>query len=81
MAGAGLLAELVAVGVERDGDLEVAGRVESEEMLEVDLARGGVEEVGAAYDVGDLLGVVIDDGELLRTRRHNGARAANPFLP
>jgi hypothetical protein len=46
--------------------VEVGGFAIAEAALEVDLAGSGVQEVGAADDVGDALGFVVDyDGELV----------------
>ena len=56
--GAGL-GQLVAVGVQHQGQVQVARGGQAQRALQQDLARSGVEQVGAADDVGDaLVGVI-----------------------
>jgi len=61
-----LLAELLTVWREDDGDVRVRDRIEAEQVLEQDLARRGIEQVRASDYVGDLLPCIVDDdGELV----------------
>src|SRR3954468_6668593 len=63
---AGLLRELFTVRVYRHRDVEVARSRIAEEPLQMKLAAGRVEQIGATHHVGDaLLGVVHHDGELI----------------
>ena len=57
--GAGL-GQLVAIGIEQQGQVQVARHRQAERTLQQDLARGGVEQVGAAHHVGDALVGVVD---------------------
>src|SRR5690554_2737413 len=55
-----LLAQLLAGTVDRYGDVGVARTGQPQQLLQVDLARGGVEQVAASHDVADSLKSVID---------------------
>ena len=60
--------EAAAVGSDDEGEVVIAGLGlgECEGVVEEDLSWGGVEEVVAADDVGDVhVGVIDDDGELI----------------
>ena len=63
-----LLRQLAAVVVEHERQVQhSAGVGRSEQMLQKDLARRRIEQVGAAHDFGDpLRGIVDDDRELIR---------------
>ena len=57
--GAVLFGQLVPVGTQQQGRVQIAGRDQPQGTLQVDLARGVVGQVGAAHDVGHALGRVV----------------------
>src|SRR5450631_1780893 len=62
----GLLGELFAACVDRDRQMQVARRRQGEEPLQVNLARGRIEQVRPPDYVGDtLVRIVHDDRELV----------------
>ena len=67
--GAVALGQPLAVGAEHERHVGVAGGGEAEPRAEPQLARRGVQEVGAAHDLAHaLLGVVDDDGQVVGER-------------
>ena len=61
------LREAVTVGVDHQRYVQVGRLRIAEEMLQVDLPRGGRQQIVASYHLGDTLGSVIDDdGEVVR---------------
>ncbi len=58
--GAGLLGEFAALGIQRNRDVGIAWRGAAEQVLEMDLPRGRVEQIRAAHDVCDALFAVVD---------------------
>src|SRR5215470_4626560 len=65
--GAGLLGQFLASLVDGDRMMEIHRRGQLELTLQPDLPRSRRQQVRATYDVGDLLlGIVDDDGELVR---------------
>ena len=64
--GEGLLRQLFAGGIGGHRQMGVARRGQAEQALQVNLASGGVEQVGAAHDVGDAgVGIVDHHRELI----------------
>ena len=64
--GAGLFAELVAVGVADDLDVTVGGRRVAERLLNGELAGCGFEQIVPSDHVSDVLEVIVDDdGQLI----------------
>lgn len=59
--GKGLFGKFFALGIGGDGDVEVRRVRVAEAGLQIELAGGRVQEVRAADNVGDALGVIIDD--------------------
>lgn len=67
--GKRLLRPFLPVFVDQKREVGVIRGSEAETALQVDLARGGNEQVLPAYDVCDaLVGIVGDDGKLVRPK-------------
>ncbi|MNL04214.1 hypothetical protein D3C87_1247790 [compost metagenome] len=61
-----LLAQLLAGFVDHHWHVQVRRRGQAQQVLQVDLARRGVEQIGPAHDMGDALrGVIHHHGELI----------------
>ena len=52
--------QLAAVGIEHQRQVRITRRRQAERALQQDLARRGIEQVGAADDIGDPLRGIID---------------------
>ena len=57
--GAGLLGKLLARGIGSNGQVQVARLRQAEQPLQMDLARGRIDQVRAAHHVGDALRRVV----------------------
>jgi len=71
--GTCLLGQLVAVRVEHQRDVQVAGCRQPEQALQQDLPGRRADEVGTAHDVGDSLRPVVDDDRQLISPQAIGA--------
>ena len=62
----GLLAQLVTVPVNHDGQVSIVRRGKIEKALQINLPGSGVEQVAATHDVRDpLIGIIHDDSQLI----------------